>query len=161
VQGSRIRLVFRGGRLSQDLCCSSRGTSSEQSWQGAGQLDAAGVPSQQELLGAMAAAYLLTTCRSSPRQGWRMHPLVTCIHPLACCSFIHHKTAAPPFPPHTLTLLLCAPCSAAPATGLQSLVNQLLVSSLYGTRLVTGVLVAYQQCLLWSSLKQVGGAALL
>lgn len=44
--------------------------------------------------------------------------------------------------------------------GLQSLTNSLLVARLFGCRPVVGVLVAWQTCLLWSSLSSGDTAAL-
>eukprot|EP00878_Enallax_costatus_P028488 GHUV01030774.1.p1 GENE.GHUV01030774.1~~GHUV01030774.1.p1 ORF type:complete len:213 (+),score=19.23 GHUV01030774.1:1139-1777(+) len=52
------------------------------------------------------------------------------------------------------------PISAAAFTSLQSLVNSLLVTRLFNTRPVQGVLVCWQTCLLWSSLSSVDTAAL-
>jgi hypothetical protein len=45
-------------------------------------------------------------------------------------------------------------------TGLQSLANSVLVARLFGVRPVTGVLLAWQTCLLWSSLGSSDTAAL-
>ncbi|KAF8067153.1 Cysteine synthase [Scenedesmus sp. PABB004] len=52
------------------------------------------------------------------------------------------------------------PVSAAAFTRLQSLTNGLLVTRLFGCRPVLGVLVAWQTCLLWSTLGSADTAAL-